>query len=110
MRQWAIGALERAGKPWRLACVSPSFCTVTAGVAAGLAVSVFKASIFPASLRMLGPRDGLPALPEADIALHRAPDLPREARALAEHLLDGLRDRSSPATEGAAEPAHRCLT
>jgi DNA-binding transcriptional LysR family regulator len=110
LRQWAIGALERAGKPWRLACVSPSFCTVSAGVAAGLAVSVFKASIFPASLRMLGPRDGLPTLPEADIVLHRAPDLPREARALAEHLLDGLRDRSSPTMEEAAEPAHRCLT
>jgi DNA-binding transcriptional LysR family regulator len=109
LRQWAIGALERAGKPWRLACVSPSFCTVTAGVAAGLAVSVFKASIFPASLRVLGPCDGLPALPEADIALHRAPDLPREARALAEHLLDGLRDTRRPITEEAAEPAYRSL-
>jgi DNA-binding transcriptional LysR family regulator len=110
VRQWVLSALDRAGRSWRLAYVSPSFCTIAASVAAGLAVSVFRASTFPSSLRVLGPRDGLPALPETDIALHRAPDLPREARALAEHLLDSLRDTSSPTMEEAIEPARPCFT
>lgn len=105
-RHWALGVLDRVGRPWRLAYVSPSQRAVSAAVAAGLAVSVLKASTCPAALRVLGPRDDLPPLPEADIALHRAPGLSREGGALADHLAEALRDATSAAIEAApVEPA-----
>jgi DNA-binding transcriptional LysR family regulator len=109
-RQWALAALDQAQKPWRLTYVSPSHGAIAAAVAAGLAVSVFKASTLPTALRVLGPRDGLPSLPEADLALHRTAELPREARALAEHLLESLRDASSPTMEeSSARAAGPCV-
>jgi DNA-binding transcriptional LysR family regulator len=89
-RQWAIEALDAAGRPWRLAFVSHSLATVEAIVAEGLGVTVMKAGTFPARLRPLGERDGMPPLPAADIRLHRAPNLSRAGRLLADHLGAGM--------------------
>jgi DNA-binding transcriptional LysR family regulator len=89
-RAWAMAALDEAGQPWRLAFVSHSLAAVTAIAAQGLAVTVVKAGLFPAELRPLGDRDGLPPLPEADIRLHRAPGLPPAGALLAHHLAEGL--------------------
>lgn len=85
-RKWAIEALDAAERPWRLAFISHSSTAVEAIVAQGLAVSVFKAGIFPSRLRMLSEQDGMPALPGADICLHRAQSLSLAARLLADHL------------------------
>jgi len=94
-RQWAAEALDRAGRPWRLAFVSRTLAAVEAIAAEGLAITVVKAGTLPPHLRALGPRDGLPALPMADIRLHRARNLPRPAALLADHLQRGI---SEPAT------------
>lgn len=105
-RHWALAALDRLGRPWRLAYVSPSEGAMNAAVASGFAVSVLKASTCPVALRVLGPRDGLPPLPEAYMALHRAPDLSRQGRALAAHLVEALRGASDNVIEATAiEPA-----
>ena len=94
-RQWAADALDRAGRPWRLAFVSRTLAAVESIAAQGLAVTVVKAGTLPPRLCVLGPRDGLPPLPMADIRLHRARDLSRPAALLADHLQRGI---SEPAT------------
>ena len=95
-REWALAALDASGRAWRLAFMSPSLGAVEAAVAAGLAVSVFKAGAMARALRVLSPRDGFRRLPMVDIVLHRAPDIRNRAAArLAEMLGDALRDGSA---------------
>jgi DNA-binding transcriptional LysR family regulator len=89
-RKWAMEALDKADRPWRLAFVSHSLAAVEAIVAQGLAVTVVKSGTFPARLRRLSERDGLPPLPRAEIRLHRATKLSRAAALLAEHLVAAL--------------------
>jgi DNA-binding transcriptional LysR family regulator len=91
-RDWALAALDASGRRWRLAYMSPSRSAVEAACAAGLAVTVVKASTLPATLRRLGEEDGFPALPAAEITLHRAPGKPRRAAAaLADFIAASLR-------------------
>ena len=69
--------------------------------AQGLAVTVMKAGTFPAKLRALSRRDGLPPLPAADICLHRSAKLSRAGALLADHL------RATIVKETPRPPAHR---
>jgi DNA-binding transcriptional LysR family regulator len=85
-RKWAMEALDRAKRRWRLAFVSHSLAAVESIAAQGLAVTVVKTGTFPARLRALTERDGMPPLPAADICLHRAAKLTRAATLLADHL------------------------
>jgi DNA-binding transcriptional LysR family regulator len=89
-RSWAMQALDKANRPWRLAFVSHSLSAVEAIAAQGLAVTVVKSGTFPSKLRRLSQRDGLPPLPSAEIRLHRAPKLSRAATLLADHLVASL--------------------
>jgi DNA-binding transcriptional LysR family regulator len=91
LRRWAIEALDRIERPWRLAFVSHSLAAVEAVVAEGLAVTVVKAGTLPARLCRLSANDGLPDLPAADIRLHRATDLSAAGTLLADHLVTGIR-------------------
>lgn len=86
-RKWAMEALDKARRPWRLAFVSHSLAAVEAIAAQGLAVTVVKSGTFPSTLRALSARDGMPKLPAADIRLHRASKLSRAASLLADHLV-----------------------
>jgi hypothetical protein len=45
----------------------------------------------PRDLRPLSERDGMPALPNADIRLHRSINLSRASALLADHLAASLR-------------------
>jgi DNA-binding transcriptional LysR family regulator len=92
-RSWAMQALDKAHRPWRLAFVSHSLTAVEAITAQGLAVTVVKSGTFPSSLRRLTARDGLPPLPRAEIRLHRAPKLSRATTLLADHLVAALRQQ-----------------
>jgi DNA-binding transcriptional LysR family regulator len=85
-RKWAMASLDAAGRPWRLAFVSHSQAAVAAVVAQGLAVTVMKQGTFPAQLRPLSKKDGMPDLPIAEIRLHRAPNTSVAAGMLADHL------------------------
>jgi DNA-binding transcriptional LysR family regulator len=103
-RQWALDALDRIGRRWRLAFVSHSLAAVEAIAAQGLAVTVVKEGMLPRSLRVLGAEAGLPSLPTAEIRLHCAAAAAAPTRLLAEHLRAHLgreprrsrRDRRSP--------------
>jgi DNA-binding transcriptional LysR family regulator len=90
-RQWAIDALNKAGRRWRLAFVSHSLAAVEAIAVQGLAVTVMKSGMFPDSLRELSAKDGMPRLPTADIRLHTAPRLSRAGALLADHLARAMR-------------------
>lgn len=89
-RKWAMEALDKAKRPWRLAFVSHSLAAVEAIAAQGLAVTVVKSGTFPSTLRALSARDGMPKLPAADIRLHRASNLSRAASLLADHLVSAI--------------------
>jgi DNA-binding transcriptional LysR family regulator len=89
-RKWAMEALDGAKRRWRLAFVSHSLAAAEAIAAEGLAVTVVKSGTFPARLRPLTDRDGMPPLPMADICLHRAARLSRAATLLADHLREAI--------------------
>ena len=67
-----MAALDRAGRPWRIAYLTQSFAAASAAVAAGLAVGVFKAGLMPPGLVPLGGSEGFPPLPDIEISLHRS--------------------------------------
>jgi DNA-binding transcriptional LysR family regulator len=85
-RKWAMEALDAAKRRWRLAFVSHSLAAVESIAAQGLAVTVVKSGTFPGRLRRIPEQDGLPALPAADICLHRSANLSRAGALLADHL------------------------
>jgi DNA-binding transcriptional LysR family regulator len=86
-RKWALDALERSGRPWRLAFVSHSLGAVEAVAAKGLAVTVVKESMLPSTLSVLGASEGMPRLPRADIRLHQAKPLSPAGGLLAAHVM-----------------------
>lgn len=96
-RKWATDALDTAGRRWRLGLVSSSLGAVTAAVQEGWCLSVFKDSMLPPGLRVLDTRDGLPALPDFEIRLLRAPSArTRAAKQLAGFLAERLHPACMP--------------
>jgi DNA-binding transcriptional LysR family regulator len=86
-REWALQALDRAGIRWRIAFTSTSIATVEAAAEAGIAVAVVKEGTARPGLRLIGPEEGLPALPSSEIALHCAPGgLEKPAQLVAKFL------------------------
>lgn len=93
----ALRALDKAGKPYRIAYTSPSINGVQALVASGLAVAPMRRTSLPPGARLLGPGEGFPELPSASIVLLRAAGRPSEAtQALARFIADDFRE--SPET------------
>jgi DNA-binding transcriptional LysR family regulator len=97
-REWAILALESAGRPWRCAYVSAGIGTLQTAVEQGLAVGVFKEATITGDLRRLGRAESFPQLPEVEIALHMADDgiSAPAVNLLVEKLTSGLRKPDWP--------------
>ena len=72
-RDAALEALDRMGRPWRLACISESISGLQAAVFSGFAISVVSRSALVPGMRVLGRQESLPELPEIDVVLHRSP-------------------------------------
>jgi DNA-binding transcriptional LysR family regulator len=87
LRQWATNALDRAGIPWRIAYTNTSVGGLEAAVRAGLAVALFREDTISKRLRILGARDGMPALPEAEVWLAVRPFPVRPAVEMLEAFL-----------------------
>jgi len=66
----AIGAMETAGLPWTLAFVSRDLIAIQAAIEAGLGIGCIGRSAVPPGAVVLGPADGMPALPESEIVFH----------------------------------------
>ncbi|HEY8289744.1 MAG TPA: LysR substrate-binding domain-containing protein, partial [Acetobacteraceae bacterium] len=62
-RAAAVGALEKAGRRYRVAYVSGTQAGTHAAVLAGLAVTVCAITVLPDGLRQMRPDEGLPRLP-----------------------------------------------
>jgi DNA-binding transcriptional LysR family regulator len=92
-RKWALEALDRSGRAWRLAFVSHSLGAVEAVAANGLAVTVVKESTLPPSLTVLGATEGMPRLPLADIRMHTATPLSPAGGLLAAHVVGYWKSR-----------------
>ena len=95
-RDHAIEGLERAGRKWRIACVSESVGGLQAAVFAGMAVTVLGKSALVPGMRQIGINEYFPPLPEVDLLLYRAPGSPTARRHGAARLSRAL---SEPATE-----------
>ncbi|MBO1081151.1 LysR substrate-binding domain-containing protein [Roseomonas haemaphysalidis] len=89
-RRAATAALDAAGLPWRATYSSSSQMGTHAVVLAGLAITVGLAAPLPPGLCVLGEADGLPPLPEFEIALASGSDTP-VALALERHIIDSFR-------------------
>lgn len=96
LRRWAVAALSGVRRRWRLAFVSPSMAAVEALAARGLAVTAVKRSMLPAGLQLVAEEMGLPALPRAEIRLHRMPGLPVPATRVLDLLGEGLATPAAP--------------
>ncbi|PJI39189.1 MAG: LysR family transcriptional regulator [Ferrovibrio sp.] len=95
-REWALEALNKARRSWRIVFSSSSIGAVEAAAAAGMAVTVVKAGTARPGLRLLDEADDLPPLPLSEIALYTAPRRQTPAtRALAEHLTAELRSEAA---------------
>jgi DNA-binding transcriptional LysR family regulator len=90
-RKRALSCLEAAKRAWRITYTSPSLAGLQAAVVAGLGATVLPTEMVPPGLVLLGDQHGLPAVPDAEIALYRAPGpLTRAAELLASHIVHSL--------------------
>jgi DNA-binding transcriptional LysR family regulator len=86
-RDHAIEKLETARLRWRIACVSDSVAGLQAAAFAGMAVTVLGRSALVRSMREIGVKEGLPALPKVDLLLYKSPNATSKAAgALHEYL------------------------
>jgi DNA-binding transcriptional LysR family regulator len=104
-RDYAIECLERAGRKWRIACVSENVGGLQAAVFAGMAVTVLGKSALVHGMRQIGVREYFPPLPKVDLLLYRAPGPATPAAvALHDYLARYLRLESDAETEAAKLP------
>ena len=87
LRNWATHALDRAGIPWRIAYTSTSVSGLEAAVRAGIAVGVFREATISKRLKILGPKEGMPLLPDSEAWLATVPLPGRKAVELLEAFL-----------------------
>jgi DNA-binding transcriptional LysR family regulator len=99
-RTMAIGALERQGRRWRVACTVRDVGGLVAAVRAGLGVSVFPHSLIPSDMSKVTNRFGLPDLDEVDFRLLANPSAPPEP-------VEALTAAIQSQTFGPAEPSSR---
>lgn len=68
-RDIVLAALERAGRPWRIVCMSGSLSGLRAAALAGLGVTIFPADLIPAGLAEIPGGYGLPDLGTVEFVL-----------------------------------------
>jgi DNA-binding transcriptional LysR family regulator len=69
IRSLATGALDKQRRPWRAAYCGPSVLGLQSAVSAGMAASCLTHSAMLDGFRKLGAREGLPTLPDSELAL-----------------------------------------
>lgn len=95
-RQWAIDALARRGRSYRLAYTSMSLAGIEAALRSGLAVSALPRSNVNEVFRILDERDGFPELPSYQIALRRSETAVSPLHdCLEQHIIENFRPRSA---------------
>jgi DNA-binding transcriptional LysR family regulator len=82
VRAMALGALDAAGVAWEEVFVGGGVATIGAAITAGLAIAALVRRVAPAGSVDLGPRLGLPKLPDGEVMLHSSLTDPRARGAL----------------------------
>lgn len=72
-RESALAALQSCGRSWRLVCTSRGLAGIRAVVASGMAITIVTQNTISPSMEPIALEDGLPALPQVDICLHKSP-------------------------------------
>jgi DNA-binding transcriptional LysR family regulator len=85
-REAALAALGEGDRAWAIIFTSPSLTGVRAAALAGLAITPLPASAIIAGLRVLGPKEGLPRLPDLEFAIYEKARPDNAATALAAAL------------------------
>jgi DNA-binding transcriptional LysR family regulator len=93
-RARAVSALDRAGRPWRIAYTCGSLAGSQAAVRAGLGVTVLPRDMVPDDLAAIDDPDELPDLHDTEIALLAARSLSAPARRLHDHIVKALERRA----------------
>ena len=105
-RAHALAALGREKRRWQLRYVSPSTTGINLPVQAGLAATVKTPRSVPPGCRIVGEAEGLPALGQVEVELHRRPGHASEAlEAFCEELVAIVTDNdavASPPLDGGA--------
>jgi DNA-binding transcriptional LysR family regulator len=97
-RDLALMALNEAGVPWRIACVSESIAGLQAMALADASVIALAASVHATGLVRLDSASGLPALPNVEIMLwRRVQGLSQAAEHFARHIELGVSGGDSQA-------------
>lgn len=104
-RPHVVAAMERTGRPWRLAHTSSHIAGVLMAASSGNMLTVLPESAVPPGWRRLGPSDGLPDLPDLSLALmiSRGNRLP--ARQVAAFLRREFGEGEQPPSPVSAEAA-----
>ncbi|MGF1611944.1 MAG: LysR substrate-binding domain-containing protein [Kiloniellales bacterium] len=97
-RDWALRALDRQRRAYRVAYTSASIAGVAAVIASGLAVGVLGRSTMPPDTRALLPEDGFAALAGSNVVLLRRSGA---ASAALDSMAEALRAAFRPAAPGA---------
>ena len=101
-RQAATERLEAVGHPFRVLYASWNSTAVASAVRSGLAVGVLPESAVRSGMRVLGPSEGFPLLPEVKIALLRNKSAEGSiTTALATQIIQSLDNLSQPRTAAA---------
>lgn len=104
-RNRVLQTLGRLNLRWRVAYTSSSYSGITAAVRAGLGVTLLAASTVPAGVRVLGERDGFPAMGHLDVRLHTRQEGATEAvQCLADYIAKSFADESEPADVSTSSP------
>ncbi len=107
-RAHALAALGRDQRRWRLGYVSPSPTGINLPVQSGLAVTVKTPRSVPAGCRIVGDEEGLPALGQVEVELHRRPGHTSEAlEAFCQELEAIVTENETVATPPPAEALGR---
>jgi DNA-binding transcriptional LysR family regulator len=90
-RDYALAALNQAGRPWRIACISESIAGMQAMALADAAVIVLAESVKVNGLRRLDAQDGMPPLPDVELMLwQREPGVLPAADHLAAYISNDI--------------------
>ncbi len=90
-RKTAMNALDSVARRYCVAYTSGNSAVLSAAARAGLAITVMADSALRPDLRVLDERDGMPPLPECDIALLRSPRAHEPVHdALCDHIVASI--------------------
>ncbi len=85
-RPLILQALEKSGRPWRIVWISSHMQSVQSAVMMGFGVTALPRAALTFEHRVLTEADGLPHLPEVELALLTAPGIGLSGRKLAQFL------------------------